>query len=310
MSSFEASPSLASPADPAALPEEHAGTSSALQQEWPEPLSAKEWDERFPGVLDGIALLGGAANIILQLASLPVGHGVADSKVESGAIFKHPVKRARTTFTYLAVAMLGSSEEKRIYRKAVNRSHAQVRSDANSAVKYNAFDPRLQLWVAACLYWGYADAMRAFRGEMSPQQKAEFYRLAEPLGTTLQVRPGMWPKDLAAFEEYWQKGLQELEIDDKVRFFLTKLVDVRFLHPLISTWLGPINRFFTTGFLPPEVRTQMRLQWSEAQQRKFDRLMSSVGKVNRLLPRSVRQLPFTAMLWDFRRRVRKGLPLV
>lgn len=310
MSSFEASPAAAATVDAVTLPEEHTATPSRMEQSWPEPLTPKEWDRRFPGVLDGVALMGGAANIIMQLASLPVGHGVADSKVESGAIFKHPVKRARTTFTYLAVALMGSSEEKRIYRSAVNRSHAQVRSDANAKVKYNAFDPRLQLWVAACLYWGYADGMQKFRGPMSRQQQEEFYRLAEPLGTTLQVRADMWPKDLAAFEEYWKQGLSELEVDEKVRFFLNKLVDVRFLHPLISTWLGPFNRFITVGFLPQEVRDQMHFEWTDAQQKRFDRVMRVVGGLNAMLPRVIRQLPLTSMLWDFRRRVRKGLPLV
>ncbi len=310
MPSLEVSQDIDSHIDPETRQEQHPANPGRLQQQWVEPLTAREWDARFPGILDGIALLGGAANIILQLASLPVGHGVAESKVESGAIFKHPVKRARTTFTYLAVAMMGTSEEKVAYRKAVNRSPAQVRSDANSAVKYNAFDPELQLWVAACLYWGFVDANAKLRGEMSPAMKEEFYRLAEPLGTTLQVRPGMWPQDEKAFEEYWHQGLQKLEIDDKVRFFLTKLVNLRFLHPAISKVMGPFNRFVTVGFLPQEVRDQMHFEWSAEQQQKFERMMRALGSVNRLLPRVVRQFPFNLVMWDFRRRLRQGQPLV
>ena len=37
------------------------------------------------------------ANVIMQLAQLPVGRGVAESKVDSGNLYKHPLKRARTT---------------------------------------------------------------------------------------------------------------------------------------------------------------------------------------------------------------------
>ena len=310
MSSLNVTTDVDQHIDPESREEQHPAQSNRLQMQWPEPLSAKEWERRFPGILDWVAVAGGAANIILQLSLLPVGHGVAESKVESGAIFKHPIKRARTTFTYLAVAMLGTTEEKIIYRQAVNRSHSQVRSDANSKVKYNAFDPELQLWVAACLFFGFTDSYRVFRGEMSANQKEEFYHLAEPLGTTLQVRPGMWPKNQAAFDAYWQQGLNQLEVDDKVRFFLTKLVDLRFLHPILSAMFGPLNRLLTIGFLPPEVRAQMRFDWTPEQQRKFDKVVKLAAFVNRLLPRFVRQLPFTAMLWDFRRRVRKGLPLV
>ncbi|MFN3712328.1 MAG: oxygenase MpaB family protein [Alcanivoracaceae bacterium] len=283
---------------------------SPIQTQWPAPLSAKEWDQRFPGVMDSIGLLGAAANIIMQLALAPVGHGVAESKVHSGSIFHHPIKRTRTTLTYLAVAMLGNSEEKQAYRNAVNRSHAQVRSDDNSPVKYNAFSPELQLWVAACLYWGYADIMEKFWGGLSREQAEIFYRLAEPLGTTLQVRPEMWPKDLTAFEEYWQQTLPQLHIDDRVRQMLTDIADLKFLPRPFSALLGPFNRFVTVGFLPAEVREQMHFDWSSAQQRRFERLLAVVGGVNRLMPRVLRQAPTLLFMADFRRRQRKGLPMV
>ena len=52
----------------------------------------------------GVGLLVGAANVIMQLARPGVGYGVLESRVESGRVDLHPIKRARTTFTYLAVA--------------------------------------------------------------------------------------------------------------------------------------------------------------------------------------------------------------
>lgn len=285
-------------------------TVSPLQARWPAPLNAKEWDRRFPGVLDSVGMLAAGANIIMQLALPPVGHGVAESKVYSGSIFHHPIKRTRTTLTYLAVAMLGDAAEKQAYRSAVNRSHAQVRSDANSPVKYNAFDPELQLWVAACLYWGYTDLLEKLRGPLSRAQQEEFYQLAQPLGTTLQVRPEMWPEDLAAFEQYWQQTLPRLSIDPKVRAMLTDIADLKFLPPLVSVLLGPFNRFVTTGFLPAEVREQMHFEWSAEQQRRFDRLLKVVATVNRVVPRVIRQAPTLLFMRDFRRRLRKGLPMV
>jgi len=285
-------------------------TVSPLETQWPAPLSAREWDQRFPGVLDSVGMLAAGANIIMQLALAPVGHGVAESKVHSGSIFHHPIKRTRTTLTYLAVAMLGDAAEKQAYRSAVNRSHAQVRSDANSPVKYNAFDPELQLWVAACLYWGYTDLMEKLRGPLSRELQEAFYRLAHPLGTTLQVRQEMWPEDLAAFEQYWQQTLPKLRIDPKVRAMLTDIADLKFLPPLVSVLFGAFNRFVTAGFLPAEVREQMHFDWSAAQQRRFERTLKVVSAVNRLLPRVVRQAPTLLFMRDFRRRLRKGLPMV
>jgi uncharacterized protein (DUF2236 family) len=119
--------------------------------------------------LTGIALLAGPANVIMQLARPGVGYGVVESRVESGRIDLHPIKRARTTFTYLAVATQGSEEQKAAFRRAVNRAHAHVYSTADSPVPYNAFDPDLQMWVGACLYKGAVDVYRLFVGEMNDQ---------------------------------------------------------------------------------------------------------------------------------------------
>jgi uncharacterized protein (DUF2236 family) len=280
-----------------------------LQTHWPAPMNARHWDERFPGILDGILGMAGVANVIMQLALLPVGHGVAESKVDSGAIFKHPIKRARTTFTYLAVALMGTSDEKIAYRQAVNRSHAQVHSAPDARVQYNALDPELQLWVAACLYWGIVDTYRKLRPSTRQMEEA-FYLLAEPLATTLQVGPGMWPRDLRAFDKYWAQGMERLQLDDTVRQFLTRLVDLKFMHPAIGKLFGPLNRFLTAGFLPPRVRDDMRLHWNACQQQQFETFLTLIGQVNALIPRVLRQLPINLVMWDFRRRRRKNLPLV
>src|SRR5438270_5679442 len=90
--------------------------------------------------LMGITLLAGPANVIMQLAQPGVGYGVMESRVESGRVDLHPVKRARTTFTYLAVAMAGTESQKAAFRRAVDGAHAQVYSTPDSPVQYNAFD--------------------------------------------------------------------------------------------------------------------------------------------------------------------------
>src|SRR4051812_18783865 len=107
-------------------------------------------------VIAGSALFG-TANVVMQLALLPVGRGVAESTVDSGRVDKHPYKRQRTTGQYLIVALLGSDEERKAMRDQVNRQHAGVvRKEGEAEVAYNAFDPELQLWVAACIYVGFS----------------------------------------------------------------------------------------------------------------------------------------------------------
>jgi uncharacterized protein (DUF2236 family) len=264
--------------------------------------------------LMGMALLAGAANVIMELSRPGVGHGVAESRVESGRIDRHPIKRARTTFTYIAVASAGTDAQKAAYRRAVNGAHAQVYSTPDSPVSYNAFDPDLQLWVAACIYKGGVDVYRTFVGEIPEEDADRLYREGMSIGTTLQVPPEMWPADRAAFDKYWQESLEKVHIDDTVREFLYPIAVSRVrgirLPRRVREPLENFNLLITTGFLPQRFRDEMRLSWDAARQRRFDRLMAVLGVVNRMLPRILRQFPFNLTLWDLDRRIRTGRPLV
>lgn len=259
---------------------------------------------------DGVALLAGGANVIMQLAMLPVGHGVAESRVDSGRIDRHPLKRTRTTLTYLAVATGGTDDDRRQLRREINRVHARVRSVPGAAVPYDAFDARLQLWVAACLYWGAEDVHRRLHGPLPAGTAEEFYRRGAAFGTTLQVPPEMWPADRAAFEEYWRASLGEIRMDDTTRAYLQGIAGMGFLPFPFNRLLGTPIRFFTLGFLPPEFRSELGLPWSPRQQQRFDRWLAQAAAINRRLPRVLRQFPFPALLRDARRRIRRGRPII
>lgn len=263
--------------------------------------------------LMGVALVAGPANVIMQLAVPGVGYGV-ESRVESGRVDRHPIKRARTTFTYLAVATNGSDEQKAAFRRAVNRAHAQVYSTDESPVAYNAFDTDLQLWVGACLYKGAVDIYRLFVGEMDDETAERHYREGMALGTTLQVPPDKWPADRAAFDRYWQESLAKLHIDDAVREYLWPIAAGRVrgvkLPGPIQRALDSFNLMITTGFLPQRFRHEMKLDWNADKQRRFDRTIGVLRFINNLLPRFIRQFPFNVLLKDVDRRIRTGRPLV
>lgn len=269
-----------------------------------------EWDRRFPGSLDGLFIMAGAANVIMQLAQRAVGYGVMESPVESGQLFRHPLKRARTTFTYLVVALLGTAEEKLAYRAALTKIHALVRSTEKSPVKYSGLDPNLQMWVGACLYWGFIDAYAKLRGKLDQAKAEQLHKLISPVATMLQVTSEMWPATREAFDAYFQRSLDQVHIDDKVRAYLMGVAGLKFMDPVTRFLFGGLTRFLTKGFLPPQVREQMGFSWTPAQQRRFDGYLKFVTTVNRFMPRFVRQLGIAVILWDFRLRRRLGLRLV
>ena len=262
----------------------------------------------------GIALLAGPANVIMQLAHPAVGYGVKESRVESGRIDRHPIKRARTTFTYLAVATRGNVEQQKAYRKAVTQAHAQVTSTAESPVKYNALDPELQLWVAACLYKGGVDVRRMFIGEMDDETADQHYHDSMALGTMLQVRPEMWPADRPAFDKYWDEQLEKIRIDDTIREFLYPIAVARLRGLQLPGPLQHINEsialLITTGFLPQRFRDEMKLEWNNSKQREFDALMTAIKLGNSVAPSFVRNFPFNMLLHEVNWRMRTGRPLV
>lgn len=281
-------------------------TPRALRDLPSDELEGLVWQE-----VDGAAaLLGGTANVIMQLSHAPVGHGVVESDVDSGNIMLHPAKRLRTTLTYISIALAGTPQERRRYRNAVDRVHAHVRSGPDSPVEYNAFDPELQRWVAACLYIGAVDLHERMHGPMDDDTAETWYRVGARFGTTLQMPAQMWPADRAAFEAYWEQGVAEMSIDATVGAYFHDLLDLRMLPTPVAVAFRGFHRFASAGLLPATLRHQLDLQWTARDERRHRRLFRVVGAIIRRLPGALRRFPLNAYLWDARRRMRAGAPLV
>jgi uncharacterized protein (DUF2236 family) len=268
-----------------------------------EPVSAAD-------ALDFWGFAAGAANVIMQLSRPGVGYGVVESKVDSGNLLKHPWKRARTTFQYIAVAVLGTPEDRAAFREAVNTAHRHVKSGPDSPLRYNAFDRDLQMWVAACLFVGLEDTYQLLRGEMTAEQSEQFYRSAWTLGTTLQVTEDQWPPTRADFEAYWTEACARVSMDRTVRTYLQDMLNLRMINPMIGLPFRPLVKFLTAGFLAPVFREAIGLPWSNFRQWQFERLFLVVAFANRFLPVFVRQGGSYLLLADVRRRVRRHRALV
>jgi uncharacterized protein (DUF2236 family) len=244
------------------------------------------------------------ANIIMQLAQLPVGRGVAESKVDSGNLYQHPIKRARTTFGYVMIAVFGTDEERDALGHAVTEVHRQVRSGPGDPVRYNAFDPKLQLWVAACIYRGFEDGYALLYGPPPPELLDLIYRHGARLGTMLQVPAAMWPPDRAAFEAYWDEAVGRIEMDEVTRTYLYDFASLGFLPWPVPKLFGWIHRAVTAGFLPAAFRRELGLAWGPREQRAFALNRRVLRVANAVTPRPLRALPFDLYLWDMRRRLR------
>lgn len=174
-----------------------------------------------------------------------------------------------------------------------------VRSRDGSPVRYNALDPRRQLWVVACFY-----------GPLDDESTDAVYAHARKLGTTGQVREDMWPADRAAFENYRTRSLVDPRSDPQVRAHLCGVAAVAFLPAPLRAPAGGFNLFATTGFLPDEFCAHMNLDRSADQQRRFERLLPALRLADRVIPRGVWLLGYQMYLWDMRVRNLRGKRIV
>jgi uncharacterized protein (DUF2236 family) len=261
-------------------------------------------------MVNGASLALAGANVVMQLSCRPVGRAVAESTVERGSLVRHPLKRTRTTLSYVMLALYGTDEERRELRRQVSAQHRLVRAAPDAPVRYRATDPELQLWVAACMYYGVRDAVALLYGPLRAEFADELYRQCARFATTLQVPIGAWPRDRDAFEEYWRDAVAQLRVDDVTTRYLLDLIDLRFLRAPLARLVGPAHRFVTTGFLPPVFRELLDLEWDPVRQRRFERVVRAGAAVAVRLPRPVREFPWNWCLYDARRRLRRGRALI
>jgi len=231
---------------------------------------------------DAILLAGGARAILLQLANPGVGHAVA----EHSNFAQRPLDRLHGTLTYLYVTVYGSTEEQREIARRVGMAHRPV-TGAN--------DPGLQLWVAATLYDTAMRVRELVYGPLAPADAEVLLADYAIVGTALGVPRTLWPADLAAFAEYWNRALPR-EVDGVARDVAREL-----LHPRsVPLWIRlamPTVRMVTAGLLGPELREAYGLPLRE---RRFARAVHLGRVVYPRLPRAVREAPMRRYLRAFR----------
>lgn len=269
---------------------------------------------RTPETLNDLVTLAGlsnnAANVVMQLAVPGVGHGVEESRVASGRVVDRPFKRARTTTQYLAVALYGSERDRAAYRRAVAEVHSHVHSREGSPVRYSANARKLQLWVAACLFYYYVDQYELLHGALDEPTLDRLTVDAVTLATGVNVTADEWPASWAEFTAYWEGALAEVAIAPAVRDYLQDLATLAFIKepwgPVGVVLAGVLGRpflFFTRGTVHPGIREAMGWTWTDAEQRRLDRLMRVVRVADRFYPGS---LLYRGYLVDLRARLALG----
>ncbi|MDJ0377889.1 oxygenase MpaB family protein [Cryobacterium sp. PH31-L1] len=234
---------------------------------------------------EGILIAAGGRAILLQLANPPIGHGVADHSDFAA----RPLDRLNGTLSYVYAIVFGNAEQAEAMTARVNHAHGPVHSEGTTP-KYNAFTPKLQLWVAATLYESATHLHGLVYGPLDDDTADAVYREYSRLGTSLQVPPQLWPSDRAAFGRYWNEQLALLTTDAATRAVAHELLHSR-TAPLWYRAALPLARLMTAGLLPPEVRRLYDLPWSRRRERRFERVLGGIRLIYPRLPQALRHWP-------------------
>lgn len=241
-------------------------------------------------------LLGSGSAVMLQLAEWGVGKGVA----EHSDTMDRPLDRLRTTLTYVYVMGLGTDEERQAIARMVNTAHVPVRGQG-----YSAFDPDLQLWVAATLSEVGKQMYEKVFGPLDPDTVERLYREGWVYGTALQVREDMWPPTRADFERYWTQKEAGFQSDRQIRAYARALISTRQAKWLVKPVM-PLMSLLTRGNLSPHARDVLGLPWTERDQRQYDAVWRVIRVVYPKVPRVLRGLPARIAMAEVRWRLRTG----
>ncbi|KAL4864851.1 hypothetical protein BDV12DRAFT_211347 [Aspergillus spectabilis] len=254
---------------------------------------------------EGIALAGGPAAILLQIAHPSVGQGVADHSTFT----KRAIARVQYTQMYIYVMIFGTDSDKAAMKAWVDQAHARVKSESGPR-PYSALDPELQLWVAITIYASMIGMYELIYGPLPPAMAERVFQAYSVMGTSLQVPPEMWPKNLAEFRVYWRDMCEnQLRVTADAELVLKEI-----FHPVKSMPLWarpavlvamPFIRRLTIEQLPPGVREQFHLRSTKSSRAIAGLFVSGMACVYPFTPLFIRQLPKSYAMRLFRKKVKK-----
>ena len=196
--------------------------------------------------------------------------------------------------TYVYAVVYGTAQQHSEVVRRVNRAHGPVHRapemaspGSSESAGYSAFDPQLQLWVAATLYETAVTVYQLVFGPLDEASAECIYQDYAILGASLQVPNGAWPATREQFSAYWDDQLDSVVIGPAARGISKDL-----FHPTGAPWwlklLLPSVRFVTVGLLPSVARAGYGFAWGARQQRRFDRAVRLTAAIYPRLPRRLR----------------------
>jgi uncharacterized protein (DUF2236 family) len=237
-----------------------------------------------------LVILGWSRAILLQLAHPLIAAGVFQ---HSG--FRESPTAAISRLYHTTQAMLaltfGDARRHQAAIDGIRRIHTRVHGTLAETVgpypagtPYSADDAALLLWVHATLIESMVLTYEHLVRPLSPADRDDYCMVSAPpsieLGMHEDQAPLSW-RDLQAYlARMEQSGTIVVGPDAR------QLADA-LLRTSIPAALAPmrwVSGLMTAGMLPPWIRREYGLTWSDARQRRFERLAATTRALRRMTP--------------------------
>ena len=237
-----------------------------------------------------LVLLGWTRAILLQLAHPLIAAGVYDHSSFRATPWAAASRLHATVRAMLALSF-GTDAEREHALHGIRTIHTRVNGRLPDAVgpfaagtRYSAEDPALLLWVHLTLLDSIPLAYELFVGPIGDQERDSYCAESAWAAIALGARPAEVPVTWAHASEQLSRMYASgtLCVGEQARTLAKAILTpglARMVPPLAS-W----NRIVAVGLLPPAIREQYGLQWTDADQRRFDRTVSRVRRLRKTLP--------------------------
>jgi uncharacterized protein (DUF2236 family) len=226
-------------------------------------------------------VLGGLSAVLLQVAHPMVGAGVADHS----HFRDDPLKRLIGTLHAVLVTTFGDADQAQHMASRIAGVHKPVHGSLDGKA-YSAFSPDLSLWVYATLVEVALDAYCLFFRKLSQAERATYYEETKPFARLFSVTDAVMPPTYAQFQEYYQRQLDELTIDERAM----SIAESIFKAKLNGVPVSPLGRLVAAGLLPTErIRSAYGLRWSRCDRLAWKSFCVAVWLFVHVTPASLRR---------------------
>lgn len=228
-----------------------------------------------------------------QVLMLQVAHPVVAAGVRDHSNYvEDPWTRLMRTAASLSIYIYGGPAGARFEANRLRELHKTFTGVDVDGHRYSALNPEAYAWVHATLVMVPVDTQRFFGHPMSDAELGEYYAQMCDVGRMLGVRDKDLPPDWPSFERYYTDMVAGFGVNETIVGLLetirtvknpSRLLPDRAWIPL-QRWQHTAQLFVMRATLPPEFRTRVGLQWTDRQQRRFDRFRAVVRLVGAVTP--------------------------